>query len=150
MEIAMRVPTVRVKSDSSPNGFVVINESDLTPTHELWPEQGEAFERSAPQTEQAVAFRCMAHLVSARNDKTIEQWLAQPGVARLEQLQAAEAEIKSSAADTIDGDVSDETKSLSEWRGAHWKTQVKLAKSLGFEGEPSAEQAKTFLAEKLG
>jgi hypothetical protein len=56
----MRVPTVRVKNDSSPDGFVVINESDLSLNHQLWPEQGEAFERSAPQTEAAVALRCMA------------------------------------------------------------------------------------------
>jgi hypothetical protein len=136
----MRVPTVRVKSETSPDGFVVINESDLCRDHELWPEQGEAFERSAPETEAAVAFRCMAHLLSARTGKTVEQWLAQPGVARLEQMQAAEAEIKNAAAGGKENDIPD------DWQELHWKTQVKLAKALGFEGEPTAEQAKTHIA----
>jgi hypothetical protein len=147
----MRVPTVRIRSDVAPDGFMVINETDLSPDHELWHEQGEAFERSSPETEQTVALRCMANLVAARKGMSVANWLAQPGVARLEQLQAAEAEIAGNVDTGSDsGDSQHETKSLSEWRTAHWKTQVKLAKSLGYDGYPSADQAKTFLAEKLG
>lgn len=32
-------PTVKVKSDASPDGYIVINESDLTDQHELWDEK---------------------------------------------------------------------------------------------------------------
>jgi hypothetical protein len=31
-------PTVRVRSDESPDGYVVINESDMTDEHVLWQE----------------------------------------------------------------------------------------------------------------
>ena len=33
------VPTVRVVSPASPGGFKIINESDLTPEHEIWSKQ---------------------------------------------------------------------------------------------------------------
>jgi hypothetical protein len=140
MEIAMRVPTVRVKNDGSPDGFVVINETDLSPSHELWPEQGEAFERSAPQTEAAVALRCMAAILSRHSGKSLAEWMAQPGVARLEQLQAAEVEITVTMVQEIGPHIPD------DWQDLHWKTQVKLAKVLGFEGEPTADQAKAHIA----
>lgn len=34
----MRCPTVRIKDDRSPDGYIVINESDLTDKHELFPD----------------------------------------------------------------------------------------------------------------
>jgi hypothetical protein len=140
MEIPMRVPTIRVVSEASPDGFVVINESDLSPNHQLWPEQGEAFERSAPQTEAAVALRCMAVILSRRSGKSLDEWMAQPGVARVEQLQAAEVEITGMTVQGSGPHIPD------DWQDLHWKTQVKLAKALGYEGEPTAEQAKAHIA----
>lgn len=132
----MRVATVRVKDDQSPGGFKIINESDFTADHELHPEQDEHFERGQAETEQAVALRCMAHVIGLRQGKTSAEWFAQPGVTRLEQLQAAEIEIRGAATTGIPPD----------WQEMHWKTQVKLAKSLGYNGEPSGEQAREFIA----
>lgn len=56
----MRCPTVKVKDDRSPQGFVVINESDLTDDHELYliEEDGLAVdEKPAVQAPQADPFR---------------------------------------------------------------------------------------------
>ena len=86
----MHCPTVRVKSDVAPGGYVVINESDLTDAHELFdgPPAGE--------------------------------------------------HTSSSDVQIPDG-----------WESLHWKRQVKLAKELGREGEPSGDEAKAFIAVKL-
>lgn len=37
----MRCPTVRVKSEHSPDGYIVINESDLTDAHEVVKEENQ-------------------------------------------------------------------------------------------------------------
>jgi hypothetical protein len=66
--------------------------------------------------------------------------MAQPGVARLEQLQAAEVEIAETTVQEIGPQIPD------DWQYLHWKTQVKLAKDLGYEGEPTAKQAKAHIA----
>lgn len=40
----MRVPTVRIVHPSDLSSFVTINQADLTPAHDLWPDQAEGYE----------------------------------------------------------------------------------------------------------
>jgi hypothetical protein len=49
------LPTVRVVSPESPDGFIVINESDLTPEHKLWEEPRPAAEAEAAAKAKAEA-----------------------------------------------------------------------------------------------
>lgn len=82
-------PTVRVKDDRSPHGYIVINESDLTDDHEV-------------------------------------------------------------LADVVEGPKPDvEAEIPADWQSLHWKQQVKLAKALGRQGEPSGDEAKAFIAIKV-
>lgn len=87
----MRCPTVRVKSEHSPDGYIVINATDLNTDHEVVPDDAPA---EPPHADN------------------------QPNIP-------------------------------ANWQAMHWKQQVKLAKALGREGEPSGEEAKAFIALKI-
>lgn len=99
----MRIPTVRVKSDVSPGGFVVINESDRAPHHEIYKEEQVA---ASPHD--------ISHDIPVPLNIVVGQIVIP-----------------------------------SNWAEMHWKKQVKLARALGRDGDPSGDEAKAFITLKV-
>lgn len=118
----MPCPTVRVKDANSPDGFVVINESDLTDHHE----------------------------VVRENSAGIQQPIGQPTVFdhTAEAPFNRQADLAPGQTVVIPGG----TEIPGDWENLHWKRQVKLARNLGWQEVDSgfsAEQAKEFIRSKV-
>lgn len=124
----MRLATVRVRDDYAPQGFKIINESDLNEFHLLWPDQSD----DAPAANEAPRVLRPGEIVSVEGilDRGIVLISADNSVA-IEPVGAIDAVKPLVPAD---------------WSTLHWKTQVKLAKEIGFEGEPTPDEARAFLA----
>lgn len=92
----MRVPTVRVKDDASPDGYKVINLSDLGDHHELWGEQdqGDHLPAVTAAAEARIAARCFERVMARRWMITLEEWRWLPASERMQRLIDAEAEIE--------------------------------------------------------
>lgn len=121
VEASMQLATVRVRDDYSPQGFKIINESDLNEFHELWPDEA---------NEPALKILTIGELVTVIGVIGRGVVTAEAGCVSIVPMQDA------SRPETIPAD----------WTDLHWKKQVKLAKALGLDGDPSPEEARAHIA----
>lgn len=131
----MRVPTVRVASPADPSSFIVINESDLTEDHQLWPEQAEP-EGLSDDGGEKLGRRVLAKLMADRVGVTADEWRALPLVVRIAQMQTVEAELDK--APTVGGDTPRVSKGP---RGLWYVFRGKERLTTGYSSESEAQAA---------
>ena len=132
----MRVPTVRIASLADPSQFIVINKSDLTEAHELWPEQAEHDDELNHDADgERLGRRVLAKLMAERAGVTADEWRALPLVVRVAQMQTVEAEM--GKAGTVDAASRVAKGARGLWYGFRGKSRM----TNGFTSEGEAQSA---------
>lgn len=123
----MQCPTVRVKSAASPTGFVIINESDFDKSvHELHEEMNK-------------------RELTASEVMLINNALIDSGKLLSFDVGPSPLAVDAKAREDIGPNARG-----TDWRKLHWKQQIKLARSKGYDGEPNISMAREFLAARDG
>jgi hypothetical protein len=143
----MRVPTIRVANPCDPANYMTINACDITPAHEVWPEQPEAPETvalsPAGEGEATIATRVVSKMLCRRAGISLGEWRALPAEERLRQVMAAEAEVDAASAQVVEAGES----ALSDVRYAKgpggkwfgWRGDERVTKGHPTEAEARAE-----------
>lgn len=142
----MQVATVRVRDDRSPEGFKVINEADLNEFHVRW----DGSEPVPPDPDHKHLMPGEVVTVDGVMDRGVVT-VDEGGAVSIAKLPESANEPAYEIIDVLVQDMHEaaaapEPAIPPDWASLHWKKQVKLAKELGFDGKPSPEQARSFLA----